>query len=213
MFCGKPIIGLAGGIGSGKSYVAKLFAEDIDGRHCVVISSDELVNQAYRDGMVKQQLRKWWGTLVFSPNGEIDRSAVARKIFDRADDRKRLEQFLHPIVNQQRERLMQQAGCNPQVAAFIWDTPLLFETGLNRLCDKVVFIDAPMEMRLERVGTSRGWDQIELSRRENSQMLLDNKREISDYVISNTAGAEVVREQVRNTLSRILADTLQKPVS
>src|SRR5690242_12461400 len=121
MDSGKPIIGIAGGIGAGKSTVAQMFAE----MGCMVISSGEIVRQAYKESMIKQQLRKWWGPLVFSGDGEIDRSAVARKVFSMPEERRRLEQLLHPYANQVRERQMHAAGEDPNIVAFVWDTPLL----------------------------------------------------------------------------------------
>jgi len=199
MYAGKPIIGLTGGIGSGKSTIAQLFAD----AGCMVISSDEIVRQAYKDSIIKQTLKKWWGTMVFDPDGEVDRAAVARKIFSRPEDRKKLEQLLHPYANQVRERMMQQAGEDPNIVAFVWDTPLLMETGLNRMCDKVVFVDASRE--------DRHWTETDLTERENSQLPLDKKKEISDYCISNTADADYARGQVRDTLTRILAETQHQP--
>jgi dephospho-CoA kinase len=207
MYEGKPIIGIAGGIGSGKSFIAKLFVED----GCMVISSDEIVRQAYKDPIIKAQLKRWWGLMVFSPDGEIDRASVARKIFSKVEERRRLEQLLHPYANQVRERMMQEAAKDPQIKAFVWDTPLLFETGLDRLCDKLVYVDAPQEMRLNRVHEVRGWGPAELQEREKLQLPLDKKREMSDYVITNTADADSARGQVRDTLSRILAETQQQP--
>jgi dephospho-CoA kinase len=97
------------------------------------------------------------------------------------------------------------------VVAFVWDTPLLFETGLNEQCDAVVFVDAPQPLRLARVQASRGWDAGELARRENSQLALDTKRNISQYVVKNTADADTVRGQVRAVLSRILERSVGKP--
>ncbi|CAN5409345.1 dephospho-CoA kinase [soil metagenome] len=209
MYAGKPIIGLSGGIGAGKTYIAQMFAD----AGCMVISSDEIIRQAYKDSIIKQTLRKWWGAMVFSPDGEIDRSAVARKVFSRPEDRRKLEQLLHPYANQVRERMMQAAGDDVKIKAFVWDTPLLMETGLNRLCDKVVFIDTSKELRLERVKERRNWSEGELDERENLQMPLDKKREISDYCISNTADADYARGQVRDTLTRILAETQHQPAS
>ena len=207
MYAGKPIIGLTGGIGAGKTFIAKMFAD----AGCMVISSDEIIRQAYKDSAIKQQLKKWWGQMVFSPDGEIDRSAVARKVFSRAEDRKKLEQLLHPYANTVRERMMQQAGEDARIKAFVWDTPLLMETGLNRLCDKVVFVDAPREDRMARVKEGRNWSDGDLAERENLQLPLDKKKEISDYCISNTANADYARGQVRDTLTRILAETQQQP--
>ena len=177
----------------------------------MVISSDEIVRQAYKDPIIKAQLKKWWGLMVFSPDGEIDRASVARKIFSKVEERRRLEQLLHPYANQVRERMMQEAAKDPQIKAFVWDTPLLFETGLDRLCDKLVYVDAPQEMRLNRVHEVRGWGPAELQEREKLQLPLDKKREMSDYVITNTADADSARGQVRDTLSRILAETQQQP--
>jgi dephospho-CoA kinase len=209
LYAGKPIIGLAGGIGSGKSSIAQMLADE----GCTVISSDEIIRQAYKDSMIKQQLKKWWGLMVFSPGGEVDRAAVARKVFSMPEERRRLEQLLHPYANQVRERLMQAAANDPSVKAFVWDTPLLFETGLDKHCDRVVFVDSPREVRLERVKAGRGWSEAELDERENSQMPLAKKREISQYVISNTADADYARGQVRDTLTRILAETTQQPAT
>jgi dephospho-CoA kinase len=202
MFQGKPIIGIAGGIGSGKSMVARLMGE----MGCMIINSDDLVRQAYKDPKVKQTLRKWWGNLIFDPTGEIDRAAVWRKVGERADERRRLEQFIHPIVNEARDRLMKSSADNPQIVAFVWDTPLLFETGLNTLCDAVVFVEAPQELRQKRVADARGWTPQQLLERENLQLPLDRKREISDYVVVNTADESYARGQVREVLSRILRE-------
>jgi dephospho-CoA kinase len=213
VYAGKPIIGIAGGIGSGKSFVASLFAE-LGG---LVIDSDEMVRRAYQDPQVRQQLKQWWGDEVFHPHGEVDRRAIARRVFDRPEERKRLEHLIHPMVNDERARVMEEAAHDPQVLAFVWDTPLLFETGLNQQCDAVVFVDAPHEVRLQRV-SRRGWDDQELARREKSQWPLDKKREISDYVIKNTAAADSAvvdetRGQVKDVLSRIFAGTSRKPVA
>jgi dephospho-CoA kinase len=211
MFGDKPIIGIAGGIGSGKSFVAKLFGQ----QGCKVINSDELVHQAYRDPKVKQTLRHWWGPMVIASDGELDRATVARKVFDHPDERRRLEGLVHPIVNDVRDQLMKSAANDPAIKAYVWDTPLLFETGLNAHCDAIVFVEAPLEVRLSRLA-KRGWDAAELEKRENLQLPLDKKRETSHYVVANTAdgseseqNAEVargqVREAVKDILSRILA--------
>ena len=202
----KPIIGIAGGIGSGKSFVAQLFGE----LGCLVISSDDQVREAYRDSTVIATLRRWWGDEVLTPVGEVNKRVIAAKVFGQPVERERLEKLLHPMVNRARERLMEAAATDPKVPAYVWDTPLLFETGLNAKCDTVVFVDAPQALRLARVTASRGWDAGELARRENSQMPLDTKRKLSQYVVENTADADAVRGQVRAVLSRILERSVGK---
>ena len=203
MYAGKPIIGIAGGIGSGKSFVARLFGE----LGALVISSDEQVTDAYRDANVRKTLLEWWGPDVIRPDGEINRRFIGAKVFADPAERRRLEELLHPRVHAARERAMAAAADDGSVVAYAWDTPLLLETDLHRQCDAVVFVDAPLETRLDRVRATRNWDAAELARRENSQWGLDRKREIADYVVSNTAGVDVARGQVQDVLSRILAKT------
>ncbi len=208
VYAGKPVIGIAGGIGSGKSFIARLFGE----RGALVISSDDQVTDAYRDPEVRRTLRTWWGDDVIRPDGEINRRLVGAKVFANPAERRRLEELLHPRVHAARERAMAAAAANdPNVIAFVWDTPLLFETDLHRQTDAVVFVDAPLETRLARVTRTRNWDAAELARRENSQWGLDRKRNFADYVISNTAGEDFARGQVQDVLSRILAKTNRQP--
>lgn len=201
MFAGKPIIGIAGGIGSGKSFVARLFGE----LGCEVIDADAQVRQAYADPQVLQTLRSWWGEAIVGSDGTPDRATIARRVFGNPQERLRLEALLHPRVGTLRDQRMAEVSSRPEVLAFVWDTPLLFEAGLNGRCDAVVFVETPLEMRLERVSRTRGWDRAELARRENLQWPLDRKREISDHVIQNTADAGDARRQVREVFSRILA--------
>lgn len=207
MFAGKHVIGIVGGIGSGKSFVARLFGEI----GCAVIDSDKQVRAAYEDPSVREILRRWWGDQVFRPDGSVDRSAIARRVFADEKERLKLEGLIHPLVAEMRRREMEKLATDPQVLAFVWDTPLLLEAGLRDQCDAVVYVDAPADVRLARVRQSRHWDEAELLRRQNLQWPLDKKREMSDDVIVNAADEAVTRGQVRAVLSRILARTTQKP--
>jgi dephospho-CoA kinase len=221
VFKNKPIIGIVGGIGSGKSYVASLFADF----GCLVIHSDDQVREAYFDPLIKTRLREWWGDRVFLENGAVNRRAIADIVFSNAAERKKLEQLLHPLVAKKRDELM--ASAPDSVVAFVWDTPLLAETGLDKSCDAIVFVDAPDAVRQARA-TARGWTAEEHLRREILQMPLDKKRGISHYVLDNSANVPkvtsveqseglpsvaapatpmadaAVRGQVRDILSRIL---------
>ena len=101
---------------------------------------------------------------------------------------------------------MAESAENPEISAFIWDTPLLFEAELDKHCDAVVFVDTPEDMRFKRVSESRGWDRTEMIRREKLQWPLDKKKMLAHYVVVNTADAAASRSQVREILSRILAN-------
>ena len=201
MFAGKPIIGIAGGIGSGKSHIARLLGE----LGCAVIDSDAQVKAAYLDPSVLVKLREWWGESVVTAEGLPNRKVIAQKVFSDENERKRLEGLLHPLVAELRGKEMEALAKDPSIVAFVWDTPLLFEAGLSEKCDAILFVDTPLEIRQERVARTRGWSAGEVLRRENLQWPLDRKRQISDYVIQNTADAGDARDQVRDVLSRILA--------
>jgi dephospho-CoA kinase len=201
VYAGKPIIGIAGGIGSGKSFIASLFGQE----GCLVLSADDQVRALYNDPEIKQTLRHWWGDGVFNTLGEIDRRAVARRIFNNPDEKKRLESLLHPRVQHLRDQAMQAASKDSQVLAFVWDIPLLFEIGHHTSCDAIVFVEAPLEQRLVRVRQTRGWNEAELLARENLQLPLDNKRRMSNYILQNTADVGFAERQVRDVLSQILA--------
>jgi dephospho-CoA kinase len=209
VYRGKPIIGLTGGIGAGKTFVGNLFAE----MGCLSISSDALVRDAYTEPEIKRLLRDWWGDDVFGPSGEVDRSAIARRIFDCVEERQRLEGMLHPQVDRLRQAMMDRGAADERVVAYVWDTPLLFESGLSDRCDAIVFVDAPAAVRLKRLQENRGWDTAELSRRENSQLPMDKKRQMSDYTVVNATDAGSSRVQVRELLSRILAGAYRRPIS
>ncbi len=206
MFAGKPVIGIAGGIGSGKSSIAKLFGE----LGCLVLSADDQVRALYRDPEIKETLKGWWGEKVINSQNEVDKRAVARIIFDEPAEKRRLEGLLHPRVSALREAAMTQAAKNTQVLAFIWDIPLLFEVGSADQCDAIVFVDAPREARLARVKSTRGWDEAELARRENLQLPLDFKRRMSKYIVQNTADVGFARNQVREVLSAILTNSAMR---
>jgi dephospho-CoA kinase len=201
MFNGKPIIGLAGGIGSGKSFVARRFAE----MGCHVINSDELVHAAYDDPAVRAAVGRRWGKGVIKVDGTVDRRAVGEIVFSDAGERSWLESLLHPLVDRIRDEQMLRNISS--AIAFVWDSPLLFETGLDGRCDRVVFIEAPLAERLQRVA-SRGWDAAELARREKNQWPLDKKRALSHDVIQNTADAAQTRDQVDRLLSQILLSSV-----
>jgi dephospho-CoA kinase len=200
MFKGKPIIGIAGGIGSGKSFVARLFGE----MGCCVIHADDQVRAAYNDPEIRNTLRSWWGESVFHPDGTIDRRSIAGRIFSDDFERERLEKLLHPWIAIQRDQLMADAVQDPDVKAFVWDTPLLFETALEKECDVLVFVEAPQELRFNRVKETRGWEPEEIIRREKLQWPLDKKQKLAHYVVVNTADVVTSRSQVREILSRIL---------
>ena len=136
-----------------------------------VIHSDDQVRDAYNDPAIQDTIRRWWGDSVFRADNTINRSAIAARVFGDSVERHRLEHLLHPWVNEAREQAMSAVADDPQVLAFIWDTPLLYETGLNRQCDAVVYVNTPDDARLERLKSTRGWDAAGREGRERPSRL------------------------------------------
>ena len=195
----KPIIGIVGGIGSGKSFVARLLGE----LGCAVIDSDAVAHAVYAEPAIKETLVGWYGPGVLNDRGEVDRKVVARSIFHDAEHRTRLEQLVHPRIHAEREREMSRVAGDPAVVAFVWDSPLLVEAGLHSQCDAVVFVDVPHEERLRRVRETRGWDAAELQRREASQLPLDEKRRLSTDIIRGDYPTNKIQEQLETLLRRL----------
>lgn len=193
-----PVIGIAGGIGAGKSSVARILGE----LGCIVSESDVLARAALRDPAVRNELVQWWGKEILDDDGQVDRSRVAQIVFADPAQRKRLESLTHPWIEQRR---LQHFQHSPQDApAFVIDAPLLFEAGLDRECDAVIFVDARRAVRLSRVKKERGWEDQELAKREQSQMALDEKRRRADYVVHNNGDWSELHEQVRGILNHIV---------
>jgi len=188
------VIGLVGGIGSGKSEVASLLAA----AGCTVSDSDALIRRQYQLPEVVSQLQTWWGPGILDESGRIDRAAVAAIVFKDPAERRRLEGFLHPRVEAERRKLFDAApGSSP---ALVIDAPLLLEAGLADQCSEIWFIDAPEEVRKARVLVSRGWSGDEWARREAAQWPLDRKRAAAHHVLRNDGDPASLRMQVLERL-------------
>jgi len=197
----KPIVGLAGGVGSGKSRVAAEMAR----LGALVIDSDQLSHQELETQEVKEVLGEWFGPSVFARDGSVDHRKLAGVIFGDSAQRLRVERLLHPRVARRRAELVEQARADASVAAVVLDSPLLFEVDLDLQCDAVVFVDTAESTRLERLARSRGWDVEELKRREKWHKTLDFKRARSDYIIDNDSSIDALCRQVEKTFSKIIS--------
>jgi len=197
----KPLIGLTGGIGSGKSTVARILGSLGAG----VIDSDRLNHAQLADPRVVATLCSWWGEGVRAPGGGANREALARIVFDDPTELRRLEGLVYPRIERRRQELMEALRGDRAIKAIVLDTPKLFEVGMNNECDAVVFVEADRETRLRRVEASRGWTEEELDRRENLLNPLDKKKLVADHVVVNHLGIEELRPQVERVFSSVLA--------
>jgi dephospho-CoA kinase len=193
------VIGLVGGIGSGKSTVAKAF-EDLG---CVVSDSDKSGAAALKEPAVIKELVSWWGDEILDDSGAVDRKKVAQIVFHDRDARSKLEGLVHPLIHRDRHELIEKARSDGQIRAVIVDAPLLYEAGVDSECDAVVFVQTPKRMRVQRVSEGRGWDESELDRREKAQMGLEQKRNRADHVVANGGPMNELPAQVSQILEDI----------
>ncbi len=201
----KPIIGLAGGIGSGKSLVARLLGE----LGAAVIDSDRLNACELSEPEVIETLRGWWGEQVAPEGKRVNREKLAEIVFEAPERRKRLEALLHPRIACGREKLMRQYASDPAVKAIVLDSPLLFETGLDSACTCVIFVEADRQDRIARVRNDRGWSAEQFERRENLQKPLDFKRSRADYRLANNSTPDALRLRVARIFSQIVSREMQ----
>ena len=196
-----PVIGLVGGIGSGKSTVAGVFER----LGCVRSDSDAAVREVLSRRAVIDQLVAWWGRAVLDADGNVDRARVADVVFADANERRRLESLVHPLVGERRAADVARARA-AGARGVVVDAPLLFEADVDAECDAVVFVDASRATRLGRVRADRGWDEAEFARRENAQMPLEQKRSRSDHVIVNDGPVGDLHESVARVLDAVSKD-------
>src|SRR5688572_10924643 len=184
------VLGVLGGISSGKSTAARLLA----GPEGVVISADELAREALDSPAVLARVRERFGAEVVGPDGRADRAALARLVFDgeRCEElRRELESWTHPLVRARIEERLSAARA-AGVPRIVLDVPLLLENdaqhGLGRLCDVLVFVDVHAAERERRARRDRGWKSGEVARREATQLPLSEKKKRAHHILSNNQG-------------------------
>lgn len=205
----KPIIGILGGIGAGKSTVAA----ELAALGCEVIDADAIGHELLRELDVKELLVREWGTQILGPDGQIERSSLAAEVFDklgRPQSLARLNQIMHPRIAQNIAERIKQAQEDPAVKAVVLDAAVLVEAGWDKFCSTCIFVKAPEQSRASRASASRGWAKSEWAARENSQISLDTKAQRCEYVVDNSSGVSHLRQQVRSILDRII-DPVKRP--
>ena len=189
------IIGLIGGVASGKSWVAREFQR----LGAKVLDADRAGHEVLKEPSVMQALRNRWGNAVFNPLGAVNRAAVARIVFAPPPagppELTFLEQITHPLIG---ERLRTEAATyalEPGSQVAILDAPVLLKAGWDKLCDRILFVDAPFEVRLARA-LQRGWTRAEFAAREAAQEPLAEKRGQADLILDNSGSPEESRSKI-----------------
>ncbi len=194
------VVGLTGGIGSGKSAVARMFKEegaeliDFDYLARLVVEPDE---PAWRD------IVEYFGTEILLPDRTLNRRALAEIVFSDSKSRKALEGFTHPRIFEKRDTLLECIKKEDPSSIVIVDVPLLFELGLRDEVDRVILVYVPRELQLERATNRDGLSREEVERRLRAQVPIEEKKALSDFIIDNTGSFEDTRDQVRKIMREL----------
>lgn len=199
-----PIIGIIGGIGSGKSAVAQALGSHL--RVCI-LDADRVGHDALNEPAVREQLVEIFGSGILDQKQHVVRSEIAKQVFgdqpEKQSLRQQLNRIVHPVI---RGKLTDQIDKARQQAAYdviVLDAALLLESDWHEMCRAIVFVDTPMADRVQRVA-GRGWSAAELERREASQLPLTEKQQRADFVVDNSGSLE--------DSARVLADWLRQNI-
>jgi dephospho-CoA kinase len=194
----KPVIGILGGIASGKSTVAAEFAK----LGCKVIDADAIVHELLESRPLKETITARFGQAILDSTGRIDHEKLAAVVFDDRDKLSSLNEIIHPFVLRRTEELVEQYGRQDQVKAIVLDMPLLVEVGWAKRCDRLIFVECKRQLRVLRA-QKRGFDENQLKIRENFQISLDSKVALADNTVVNNSGFSALVRQVADIFSDI----------
>ena len=197
-----PVVGLVGGIGSGKCTVAQAFAR----RGAKVIAGDALGHEALRQPDVRAQVVGRWGPQLLDGAGEVDRRKVAAIVFAKnpqaPDELRALESFVFPWIERRAREEIAGARADGRSRLVVLDAAVMLEAGWNNVCDRLVYVHAPREVRLRRLAEGRGWSAKEVAEREGAQRSLTEKATRADDAVDNSGSPEQVQRQVDDLLHR-----------
>lgn len=187
------VIGIVGGIGSGKSAVADAFVQ----RGGFLVQGDQLGHQALKTEPYRSRVVERFGKDILGDDGQIVRRRLGAKVFADANELKALEAIVFPFI---------EGGIRDSVAQkrperfIVLDAAILIEAGWSSLCDKIVFVDVPHAVRLQRLKDQRGWSEQEVAARESKQMDLEEKKKRANAVIDNQGTIAKMTSQVEQLL-------------
>jgi dephospho-CoA kinase len=195
------LVGLTGNVGSGKSTVAQLLSE----RGATIIDADVLARRAVELGTAAYgSIVERWGTSILAADGLIDRGALRRIVFSEPQELEQLNAIVHPVVERMRAALVEQARQRGD-RLVVCDIPLLFERRMTDSFDRIVLVDAPRPVRLERLVRERGLRETEAMDMIVAQMPAELKRARADFVIDNIGTLTQLDQRVTEVWSALLS--------
>ncbi|WP_090751160.1 dephospho-CoA kinase [Candidatus Nitrospira nitrosa] len=192
------LIGLTGGVATGKSTVAQMF------KQCgaVVIDADALAREVVQpDKPAWRDVVRTFSKKVLNPDRTINRQALGSIVFRYPAKRRRLERIIHPRVAREQQRLTREAARKDPTAVVLYDVPLLFEAGIDKRVQKIIVVTADQQTQIARLKKRNGLSRAEALRRIRSQMPLAKKAQMADLVIDGTVSRAVGRRRVQEAFA------------
>lgn len=192
------LIGLTGGVATGKSTVAQMF------KQCgaVVIDADALAREVVQpDKPAWRDVVRTFSKKVLNPDRTINRQALGSIVFRYPAKRRRLERIIHPRVAREQQRLTREAARKDPTAVVLYDVPLLFEAGIDKRVQKIIVVTADQQTQIARLKKRNGLSRAEALRRIRSQMPLAKKAKMADLVIDGTVPRAVGRRRVQEAFA------------
>lgn len=192
------IIGLTGGIGTGKSTVSGYLRQ----QNFAIVDADLISRQVVEPGKpLLADLEAAFGSEIILEDGSLDRKGLAAIVFNDVDQKKKMESIMHTAILAEMRRQMDAFAAAGAHRGIIIDAPLLFEIGLEKWCDKVWLVVADMDVRIQRVCARDNAVPEEVEARIRNQMSDEEKRRLSDHILDNSTTLEALHNQIDELLA------------
>ncbi len=201
------IVGVTGGVGSGKTTVSRIFEKE----GAYLIDADQIARE------LVEPLRPSWreiirlfGKEILNQDKTIDRKSLAEKAFADPEQRRLLNQILHPRIKRELVKRVRAIGRKDPHAIVIFDAPLLVETGFHQEMDKVVVVTSTKSQQIARLKKRSGMSETETRRIIASQLALEEKIKLADYIVRNEGSIQKTRREAREIFQELMKINLQK---
>ena len=201
------IVGLTGGVASGKSIVSRILKEE----GAYLIDADQIARELVQPRTPTwKELIKVFGKEILQKDGSIHRKKLAAKVFSDPEQRNLLNRILHPRIKKEMGRRLKAIGQKDPEAIVVIDAPLLIETGNHREMDKVIVVISTEEQQIERLKERQGVNQEEAQRIIASQIATEEKLKVADFVIRNEGSLEETVRRARGVFQELKRIAVQK---
>jgi dephospho-CoA kinase len=201
------IVGLTGGVASGKTAISQILKEE----GAYLIDADQIARELVQPHTATwNELIKVFGKEILQEDGSIHRKRLAAKVFSDPEQRNLLNQILHPRIKTEMNKRVKEIGQKDPNAIVVIDAALLIELGDHREMDKVIVVTSTEKQQIERLKKRDGVDQEEAQRVLSSQMPLEGKMKVADFLIQNEGSFEETRRRVKEVFQELKRIAIQR---